>query len=449
MKGETGDFKLLVAGAAAGDQEAFERLVRGFRNLAFGYAYSILGDFQLAEDVTQEAFLEAHRQLRKLRHPAAFPGWLRLIVFKHADRITRRATVPVVPLDGAPEAAARGAGPEELAERREAREKILGAVRELPEALRTATVLFYIGGHSSSEVSRYLEVPLTTVKKRLHDARQLLKEMTMDRTERSLKDRALPESFAGRLLRFPFPLREPEVQVTDCPDERMDVLCTDAQSYFVPLSEGGRCDWTFYDRPGHRLTGVYEYRVVDGVKWGDGRLIRAWSRFTDLGKNAPAEWKEECFAVSRDACRRVSVARDTGGKVKLSGYMWPGEPHEEAKPELMRLSIGVKRRGYEPNEVTGVCRVRVGEREWKCLKVVTAAQSSKSRTGEPAVYAEWYVAKTGRTVFFRRYNGPGWAKHTSPSSFESLKGAPEVRHHGIPYRHWYDCIPDIALGSTL
>src|SRR5512138_974317 len=89
----------IVARARGGDAEAFGILVRRFQDMAVGYGYSILHDFQLAEDAAQEAFFEAYRTLPKLREPAAFAGWFRRIVFKQCDRITRNRSRAVIPLD--------------------------------------------------------------------------------------------------------------------------------------------------------------------------------------------------------------------------------------------------------------------------------------------------------------------------------------------------------------
>ena len=95
-------------------------------------------------------------------------------------------------------------------------------------------------------------------------------------------------------------------------------------------------------------------------------------------------------------------------------------------------------------EVIGVSKVTIASRSWKCLKVAGVSPDSKT-------YFEWYVAETGRTVFFRRYNAPGWRERESerPGSFESLAGQLEVELQGITFRHWYDCIPDIALEKTI
>ena len=113
----------------------------------------------------------------------------------------------------------------------------------------------------------------------------------------------------------------------------------------------------------------------------------------------------------------------------------------------MNLKVGTKWGGVWGAEVVGVSDVSVGGRSWRCLRVIQATQEWKRPDRVPTVYAEWYVAETGRTVFFRRYNGPGWRVAGKAGSFESLAGGKEVEHQGITYRHWYDCIPDIALGD--
>jgi hypothetical protein len=77
---ESEQLRVWVARAQQGDPEAFGSIVRRFQDMAVGYAASRLGDFDLAEDAAQEAFLEAWRDLPRLREPAAFSSWLRRIV---------------------------------------------------------------------------------------------------------------------------------------------------------------------------------------------------------------------------------------------------------------------------------------------------------------------------------------------------------------------------------
>src|SRR5678815_1940285 len=116
-----------------GDNEAFGSLVRRFQDMAVGYGYSILHDFQLAEDAAQEAFFEAYRKLASLREAAAFPGWFRRIVYKHCDRIVRGKAFSVVPLDAADHQSAMEISQLESLVQGEVNYKIRSAIDSLPE----------------------------------------------------------------------------------------------------------------------------------------------------------------------------------------------------------------------------------------------------------------------------------------------------------------------------
>jgi len=168
--------------------------------MACGCAYSIIGDFHLAEDAAQEAFIDAYRHLRDLREPAAFPGWFRRIVMKHCNRTTRRKQVKADSLDVAGNAAASGDEPASTAERHEMQERVMAAVRALPEHQRMVTSLFYINGYSQRDIADFLEVPVTTVKKRLHDSRKRLRERMIDMVSETLKHNAPDERFSKRII---------------------------------------------------------------------------------------------------------------------------------------------------------------------------------------------------------------------------------------------------------
>lgn len=185
----------LVSRARDGDVDAFSVIVRRFQDMAVGYGYSLLHDFQLAEDAAQEAFFEAYRTLGNLRDPAAFPGWFRRIVFKQCDRITRRKTVPTVPLDVAREPAAIQADGVMTRE-------MIEAIDRIPEHERDATLLFYISGYSLEEVALFLEVPVSTVKARLHSARTRLRDMLAGAVENELRVRrpSRSETFANTVV---------------------------------------------------------------------------------------------------------------------------------------------------------------------------------------------------------------------------------------------------------
>ena len=194
--------EVIVTRARDGEAEAFGILVRRFQDMAVGYGYSILHDFQLAEDAAQEAFFEAYRTLSKLREPAAFAGWFRRIVFKQCDRITRRRVVATVPLDTAQDGGAVVSGFSRTGDQNERKAEVFEAVRQLPEHERSVMTLFYIGGYSMDEVATFLEVPVSTIKGRLHSARERLRTMLLDTVADDLRARrpSRNESFATTVV---------------------------------------------------------------------------------------------------------------------------------------------------------------------------------------------------------------------------------------------------------
>jgi len=170
------EWRHLVQAAQTGDMNAFGTIVREFQDMAVGYAFSVLGDFEHAEDAAQEAFIQAYRDLSSLREPQAFPAWLRRLVFKHCDRQTRGKRVRTVPLEATPDVASKEPSPMQAAERGELRQRVLEATNALPQHERTAVSLFYINGYSQAEVGEFLDVPAKTVKSRLYSARGKLRE---------------------------------------------------------------------------------------------------------------------------------------------------------------------------------------------------------------------------------------------------------------------------------
>lgn len=184
------DFTPLVNRAKDNDPAAFTELVQRFQDMATGYAFSLLGDFHLAQDAAQEAFLEVSRHLHQLRLPQAFPGWLRKAVFKHCDRIRRRKQVITVPLETAGDIASIFDDAETIIEAQEMRRTVLNAVMMLPDDHRTAVTLFYIKDLTQKEIAEFLEVPVSTINSRLHEARKKLKERMLHMVEDALHENA-------------------------------------------------------------------------------------------------------------------------------------------------------------------------------------------------------------------------------------------------------------------
>ena len=158
---------------------ADDSLAREFENrlvecstLAFRVAYGVLRNREDAEDVAQEAFARAYRAFGQLRDRDRFRAWLVKTTWRAAiDRYheNRRR-------GGRELAIAVEAVSQESAESSERAGRLWRAIDTLPEKLRITLVLAGIQGHNMKEVSALLGVPEGTVKSRLFDARQMLRE---------------------------------------------------------------------------------------------------------------------------------------------------------------------------------------------------------------------------------------------------------------------------------
>jgi RNA polymerase sigma factor (sigma-70 family) len=164
----------------AEQHEAFCELVRIFQDMAYACAYAVLGDFYLAQDAAQEAFVSAWQKLSQLRQPEAFPGWFRRIVLTECNRITRGKHLRTMLLENGVNVPSVHPHPQTAVERDELTKAVFRAIKNLSQKERMVIVLFYIRERSQSDISAFLEVPLTTVAKRLYSARVHLRGMLVD-----------------------------------------------------------------------------------------------------------------------------------------------------------------------------------------------------------------------------------------------------------------------------
>jgi RNA polymerase sigma-70 factor (ECF subfamily) len=173
---EPADVAVLAERARGGDREAYGELVRRFRPGIYAVLLGWLHDPSEADDVAQDVFLHGMRKLAQLRDVRCFAGWLRQIAVRLAlNRLSRRrpAGVGFSRLAHVP---APAEDPAEALMRAEERGQVREGLTRLRPLYREVLEAFYLHGRSLQEMSADFDAPLGTIKRRLHTARQLLRE---------------------------------------------------------------------------------------------------------------------------------------------------------------------------------------------------------------------------------------------------------------------------------
>ena len=174
----------LIALARAGDVDAFGRLVERHQAYVYNAVFHMVGRAQDAEDLSQDVFVKAYRNLARFREEARFTTWVYGIMLNTVRSFWRKRARRVThSLDNVSTEGERGMdgpadpdeGPAETSERREQVALVRAAIAELDSELREIVVMRDIQGLTYDELAETLGVPAGTVKSRLHRARHALK----------------------------------------------------------------------------------------------------------------------------------------------------------------------------------------------------------------------------------------------------------------------------------
>jgi len=178
-----GSDEMLLANYRRGDRGSFQKLVERYQRELFHFLVRFLGDRAAAEDVFQETFLQVHQSADQFDPSRRFRPWLFTIAANKArDLIRSQARRPTNPLQASINPGDDDSGefmdlmssvedpPDEPMQRAELQQSVQKAVASMPEHLREILLLSYFHQFPYKQISDILEIPLGTVKSRLHAA---------------------------------------------------------------------------------------------------------------------------------------------------------------------------------------------------------------------------------------------------------------------------------------
>ena len=175
----------VVESCLDGNRQDYALLVKKYERPVFNIVYRLTGNFEMANDITQETFIKAYRSLRQVRAEFKFSNWL----FKIATNLCRdqfkkkkpEAEVSldesialaesVIPYDDSN----NSLDPEEKLVLKEEQKQVLGVIESLPFLYRKIIVLRYIQDLAYKEIADILKIPMGRVKVQLHRAHKILR----------------------------------------------------------------------------------------------------------------------------------------------------------------------------------------------------------------------------------------------------------------------------------
>ena len=158
----------------AGDCE-FDSCFKEYRLRVFHFALQLVGNREDAMDVTQDAFLKAHRSWTRRDASRPFGPWIYAIVRNQAIDFLRKKATYRENGDELPLTAATAAGPEALAVKGQLQEQVWTAINQLNPQLREALILRDLHGFAYKEIAQITGASPAAVNSRLHDAREILR----------------------------------------------------------------------------------------------------------------------------------------------------------------------------------------------------------------------------------------------------------------------------------
>lgn len=175
-----------------GEEEAFAELVRKYQKRVHAHAWQMIGDYHIAEEITQDAFIQVYKKLSTLRNIKLFDGWLYVIVYRLCLNWIEREKPVEESIENIPDLEIEEhcylhyemeqRDMETIEHQREMVKRILN---KLPESERKVLTFYYLGEMTAKEIANYMGVSVNTIKSKLRRARnrlQLKDELLIDET---------------------------------------------------------------------------------------------------------------------------------------------------------------------------------------------------------------------------------------------------------------------------
>lgn len=169
------DFEIVQA-CLNGDKDIFRELIVRYKGLVYSIILRMVSNSSDYNDLAQEIFIKAYKNLSKYQPSYSFATWLIRITTNHIIDYRRKNKVEYVPLDAAEYYLSSSGSAEEQVILKDSKIQMEKLIDELPEIYRLPIVLYHHQGLSYDEIAKSLDLPISKVKNRIFRGRKILQE---------------------------------------------------------------------------------------------------------------------------------------------------------------------------------------------------------------------------------------------------------------------------------
>ena len=422
--------------------DEFEKMLDTERVFVERFVRYRLNDKTDADDVLQEIYLAAYQKFSQLKNKESFKTWLISIAKNKCNDYFRKKAalleIPIEDLNGTELSVGRGGV------------SVVSAVREtldlLGEKDKQILYLYFWKEIPQADIAKRLNIPVGTVKSRLHTAKQNFKEnypFITGTTKGEWDMKKLPEMIPAYKIELneeaPFPVKWEELM-----------------GWFLVPKLGEKLTWGMYDIPSRKCSHVYDMKVTGKAKVHGIEGVELTAREASYSNKKEVIDRTFVAQLTDTHCRYLATIRNDGDVRNYITFLdgdeflpnW-GFGEDNCGNETNLSPKGdIRRVGTEITtadkafllDIVGRYTVSINGKAYDTVCVMDV------ETYDCGVVSEQFLDQNGRTILWRRFNRDDWAiEHYGKRWSEQLPDNERLTVNGITYVHWYDCITDYIL----
>ena len=442
------------------DKIKFEELFLSCKSILERFVYFKLPSKSDGDDILQEVAISAYKNIGEIKNPESFKAWiLRIAANKCNDFYRNLAKRHEIPLDEMVDNVV-SMSRYGITDTQVVRETL----RNLKDKDKQILFLYYFKNKPQAEIASILNIPVGTVKSRLHTAKQNFKESyPFPPLSKELKGEKIMKNIKT------LPDIIPEYKIIQSEKTPFDVKWEESPGWFIIPKIGEKITWAMYDFPEKNRTETVEMAVIgkasvhgiEGVEIVSTEHNPVDSNLIGDSKNQKTVERRFIAQLTDTHCRFLAESF-TQNEVKIYHTFLDGDDgfnmyfgKDNCGKEVNIIQKGIIKKDKKiiicPKDkqvidIVGCYNVEINNKIYETICFIDI------ELYDSGTLAEQYIDQNGRTVLWRRFNRNDWKTERYNEHFkrkgnwnEMFPENEQVTVNGEIYVHWYDCITDYIL----